>query len=176
MNEKVKLKPAKSPTGQSDLDEAMVPAVDSKKAGQVGQMLEGLALAYKKKYPDREVRWVYSPLHRGELSNVMMKRAQGYKPVLVKDIGSLDGFEPEDRVRIGDCILMSIPAEKRRRLEAEVKERADEQLKQVEQDYYDKVSNLDAREGAEPRMRPAGRAVIEERDREYEIKQRDKED
>jgi hypothetical protein len=164
-NKKIEIK-------SSDKDTTSIPTVDSRKAGQVGQMLEGLALAFKEKFPDREVRWVYSPLHRGELSNIMTKRAQGYKPVFVKDIGTLDGFDPDEQVRISDLVLMSIPKEVHKKIEAEVKERADEQLKSVEQEYYDKIGTLDARDGADPRMRPAGRAVIEERDHEYEIEQR----
>lgn len=168
MSDSIKIKPKPAPSEGPE----PIPQVDSKKAGHVGQTLEGIALLYKQKHPDREVCWVYSPLHRGELSNVMTKRSQGYIPVMVKDVGTLDGFKSSDQMRVGDLVLMSVEKEIHEKLEAEVKERADEQLNQIEQEYYENIGALDAREGAEPRMRPAGRAVIEERDHEYEDKQR----
>jgi hypothetical protein len=156
----------------AEVASARVPKISARKAGKVGQVMEGLAAAYEQKYPDRKVRWVYSPLHRGELSNVMTRRAQGYSPVLAEDLGSLDGFDPSDQVRVGDCILMSITAEERKEIEAEIKSRADEQARSVESEYYHTVGSLDSREAGQPRMRPSGRAVIEERDREFEIHQR----
>jgi len=174
MSEKITIRTKSESAGEptENLEYEGLPQVDSKKAGHVGKTLEGIALAYKQKHPDRECRWVYSPLHRGELSNVMTKRSQGYKPVMVKDVGMLDGFNPEDQMRVGDLVLMAIHQETHKKLEEEVKERADEQLKQVEREYYDQIQNLDVRDGQDPRMRPAGRAVIEERDHEYEHKQR----
>lgn len=148
-----------------------IPKVSSKKAGQVGQMLEGLAQLFRELNPGKSCRWVYAPLHRGELSNVLGRRAQGYRQVFVKDLGSLDGFDPEDVVRVGDCILMSIPEEVQHAIAMEKQERASSQLKQVEQEFYNNIGGLDERDGAEPRMRPSGRAVIEERDRDYDTKQ-----
>lgn len=153
------------------------PNVRVRSRGQVSGILEMYAAAYRKRYPERAVRYVYDPEHRKELSGVLGRMAQGYQLVT---FGELDlgvaGFKDEDTVRVSDLVLMSIPAEEKEELVAERQSYATEQRRSVEREYYQKIEQA-ANENSNPNhtrpgATPIGRASIQEREFEYDIEQR----
>ena len=166
-------KKAKEP--HFDSDEPRVPEVTVASKGRVGQMLDSLADMYKKENPGRGCRWVYSPLHKPELSHVLGRMAQGYQSVLVTELGNaIPGMKEEEEVRISDLVLMSIPAAIQKQIQAELNERAAEQARAVDRAFYEEQDKVEAEApGGEVHRSPArGRAVIEERTLEYDEEQR----
>ena len=152
-----------------------VPEVRSTVPGKVNRTLEGLGERYKTLFPDRDCRWVYSPQHRPELSNVIARKAEGYRKVKTEEIDmDLEDLESGDNVRVGDVILMSIPREEREGLIAERQEIADEQTRSTERSYYEESEAMFAEartQGDESSGRPKGRSKTEVRTLEYDVNQ-----
>jgi len=148
-----------------------VPRVSSRSRGKVSQTLELLGEMYLERHPDRDIRWVYHPEHRPDLSNVITRRAYGYEEVYVRELGeSVLGLKDADVVRVGDVVMMSCPAEVKKELREEIAERAREQASSVERGYYEAIDEIKKPSGAE--MRARGKAAIEEREVAYDIEQR----
>lgn len=148
-----------------------VPRVRTGSRGKISQTLDMLGEMYKKDNPEREIRWVYHPEHRPDLSNVITRRAQGYVEVYVEDLGdTVLGLKSGEVVRVGDLILMSCPTEVKEELREEIAERAREQASSVQREFYDSIDQVAKPGGAE--MRARGKAAIEEREASYDIEQR----
>lgn len=153
------------------------PVVRTRSRGQVSTSLETYAKAYRDRYPDRDVRYVYDPSHKPELSGVLGRKAQGYQIVTLGEAGLASTSDEEDNpVRVGDLVLMSIDKKTRGQLRKEVNDKAAEQRLSVDRQFREAVNA--AAEAADKEghtrapVRPVGRASIEEREREYEIEQR----
>lgn len=175
------MSPIKNVAGQKvkephfDADEPRVPEVRVAAKGRVSQMLDSLAEIYQKANPGRGCRWVYSPLHKPELSHVLGRRAEGYQPVMAKELGEdIPGMNSEEQVRIADTILMSIEKEVQEAIQAELNERAAEQARAVDRAFYEAQDEVEAAApgGEVHRSKARGRAVIEERSLEYDEEQR----
>lgn len=162
---------------QANRRERKAPKVATRKKGRINQALDGFAEQYEKQNPGRSAQWVYSPAHNPELSNIMSRRSQGYRPVDASELGSDSTYQDDEgEVRVGDLLLMSIADEEREEILQEKRERAEDQIQSVEADYYDNITSLGNNDHGRPRMSPAGRSVIEKRDHEYEYHQREEED
>ena len=150
-----------------------VPRVTVQSKGRVTQMMEQLADLYKAKHPDRDVRYVYSPVHRPDLSNVLTRRAQGYIPVIAQELGTdVPGIKADEDVRVGDVVLMSIERATREAISQELEDLAKEQSSSVERSFYDSIESMGDGVSEEHKPRPRGRSVIEEREFAYDIEQR----
>jgi hypothetical protein len=153
------------------------PFVRVRSAGRVSGLLETLAQAYENANSGFSCRWVYSPEHRPELSNVIARKSQGYRNVLISELDSeiasdIAGTDTEI-VRIGDAVLMAIPTEVRRELENEVSEASKAQMLSVEKSYYDEVDSAFVRDkGRAHRLKARGKVQIQEEDYEYDIQQK----
>jgi hypothetical protein len=158
------------------------PSVRVRSAGKVNNVMNMLGEKYRELVPDRDCRWVYAPIHKPELSNVMSRLAQGYVPVLIKDLplakGLMPGLKPSDEVRVGDTVLMSIEAEVREIFKEELHQDALEQGKRVEREYFDALEG-ESEEGSSGEAHKAsgrGSFKLEEQEREYEYEQRTSEE
>ena len=145
--------------------------------GRMNRRLKMLSDMYLQNHQGKSTRWVYSPEHKPDLSNVVSRQADGYALVYNKDLGaeflkSLPGMKPEEPVRIGDVVLMSIAAEVQKAFQRELDERAKGELERVEQEFHQKISDMEVPGGKmreEYRARPRGRSVIEEVEREVSV-------
>lgn len=151
------------------------PRVEVRNRGKVSATLEGIAEEFQKDNPELKCRWVYSPEHKPDLSNVIGRKAQGYRVVVGKDSSmatEMLGLEPDEKVRVGDVILMAIPLDEYREIEADLRARAEAEKDRVSHEYYEATERI-ATAGMRPehKPRPRGRAVIEERDFEFEVEQ-----
>jgi hypothetical protein len=136
---------------------------------------------YDSKNPGRCARWVYSPQHKPELSNVIGRRMDGWTEVRVQDLPDtkeLLGLKgEEDVVRSGDVVLMSNTTAKRDELRKENVDRAKEQVEQVNVKHYKDTENIKVStpDGDTHSVRPRGRAAIEEREINFEYTHKDPE-
>lgn len=147
-------------------------------AGQISQALEGYAAKYRENYPNRAVRYVYDPTHKPELSNVLGRQAMGYELVKYRELElDSDSVDDDAVVRVGDLVLMSIDADTKQALVEEREGWAKDQMKQVQRKFYNEVEEAAEKRTPShhsgPAARPLGRAVIEERSFEYDVKQRE---
>ena len=151
-----------------------IPTVKSSVKGRISRTMEMLAELYKQDNPDRDCRYVYSPEHRSDLSNVLSRMSQGYQYVFVKDLAhEVPGFEEGDsKVRVGDVVLMSIPTEVREAIQEEILEDAAHQVDAVEDGYKAAIEAATDGGRGEHRSVPRGRSIIEERDHHYDVEQR----
>lgn len=154
------------------------PVVRARSRGQISGALERYAGLYRRQYPDREVRYVYDPEHKPELSGILARQASGYEIVTNGEIEATGrGLKADDPVRVGDLVLMSIPKEEKEREEAYRHSQAKEQLKRVDRDFYHEVGeagNSAQKPGHKgPPMRPVGSSKTEERELTYEVEQRE---
>lgn len=144
--------------------------------GQISNALERQAEEYRKQFPDREVRYVYDPEHKPELSGILGRKAQGYRIVTQAEVG-LTGDEAEENkpVRVGDLVLMSIPRAEKEAEEAYRANLSKEQMQRVQRDFYQDQGELGSRSKpghhSKAPTRPIGTATIEERDFEYDVEQ-----
>lgn len=148
--------------------------------GQVSQALERFAEMYRNNYPERDVRYVYDPTHKPELSGIMGRQALGYQIVTYGELGLVDekeGVAEDQTVRVGDLVLMSVDKDTKQALRDEREELARDQMKKVNREFYHEVEEearkRTPRDHSGPGSRPIGRAVIEERSFEYDIEQRE---
>ena len=120
-------------------------------------------------------RWVYSPEHKRELSNVVSRMSEGYQRVDISELGEgLEDYVVGDEVRVGDVILMKISRIEKTELVEELAARAQDQTQSVEAGFYEGIADLGLKDshGDDVRARPTGRTTIEERELDYDIEQR----
>lgn len=165
-----------------DLEMEDVPSVQTTSKGRVSQSLEFLAKAYEARHEGkRKTRWVFSPINKPELSNVIGRKMDGWKVVAGKDLPEameLLGTEELEIVRQGDVILMWNTPEKLKELRAEVDERTKEQAASVQRSHEDGMKKVGA---DDPKMRPEhevrakGTAQIEVKEVQIDYTQRKEE-
>lgn len=154
------------------------PVIRARSRGQISGALERYAEMYRSKYPDREVRYVYDPEHKPELSGILARQAAGYEIVSYAEIDATGrGVEGEEPVRVGDLVLMSIPRELKEAEEQYRHSQAKDQLSRVDQDFYHEVGEAGGKAQRQthkgPPMRPVGSSKIEEREITYDVEQRE---
>ncbi len=148
------------------------PRTRVKRGGKVSRRLEALAKMYTDSHPGQEVRFVYHPQHKPDLSNVVSRQTDGWRLCYVKDLGEdvdeiLPGMKPEDTVRVGDAVLMHIAADVRQGYREDQDAINLEERSRVESDFYNSIDEIDA--NPEHKPRPRGRSVIEEVEREVDV-------
>jgi hypothetical protein len=158
--------------------EEKVPSITVKARGRINSVLDQLGALYRGRNPDRDCRWVYAPTHKPELSNVLGRRASGYVEVRLVDLPEakdlMQGLNPDDVVRVGDLVLMSIEAELREIYKKEAHDTAAEQGSRVGRKYYESLMN-EERAGPDGKAHKAtgkGAVTIEEKTFEYDVEQR----
>lgn len=161
-------------------EKASPPVVRTKAAGRVSDTLERFAEFYKKNNPGFECRWIFDPQHKPELSAKMGRLATGYKTIFFKDLGNAEELQalgmsgkPDDEIRVADVVLMGIPAALKQAAEKENVLRAQEQARSVDRAYHDALNAANAGLPERHRSRAIGRSVIEEREFEFDIEQRE---
>lgn len=159
------------------------PSIRVRARGRLASITDELARLYREANPERDCRWVYAPTHKPELANVLTRRAQGYQEVTVNELPEakdlMTGASPDDAVRIGDVILMSIEAEVREIYKEELYQLAKEQGEQVQTQYYEKIAEESQKSSISGRKHKAaakGSVKIEERELEYEYEQKTSEE
>jgi hypothetical protein len=154
---------------------AKAPVTRVRSGGKVGQRLKMLADMYLRTRPEEDVRFVYSPEHKPELSNVTSRHIDGYRMCYVKDLGDdvaemLPGMKPDDPVRVGDVVMMAIAASIRQEIQAGLDDSAAEEMGRVQEEFYNAVEEMELKKGMRPeyRARPRGVSVTEHVEREVE--------
>lgn len=143
--------------------------------GRMNRRLKQISDLYIARNPSMGTRWVYSPEHKPDLSNVLSRQADGYKLVYNKDLGdefvaSIPGVKAEEPVRIGDVVLMAIAAVVQKAFQKELDERATADRDRVQSEFYGKIEDMEVKGMRdEYRARPRGRSVIEEVEREVDV-------
>lgn len=153
------------------------PDVRVRNRGQVTSTLERYADAYRKRYPDRDVRWVYNPTHKPELSGILGRSAEGYRVVTWGELGmEIEGMKEDAIVQVADLALMSIDKATRAKLRADREQAAKDQLNLVKRKFYEEVdaeaSAVKPSHHSRPPMRAVGEASIQEKEFEYNVEQR----
>lgn len=143
--------------------------------GKVNRRLRTIADLYLASHPEMAVRWVYSPLHKPELSNVIDRQIDGYVMVYVRDLGEgtvalMPGVEADEPARVGDTILMAIAAAEQREIQADLDQAALDEYGRVEEEFQGAVEDISLGKGMkeEYRVRPMGRSVTELVERDVE--------
>ncbi len=158
------------------------PVTRVKSGGRVSRRLEVIAEIYLRTRPNKAVRFVYSPEHKPELSNVTSRHIDGYRTVYVKDLGDdvgemMPGIKSEDPVRVGDVIMMSIDAEIRQEIQDDLDQAATGELSRVEEEFHHAVEDMTLKTGMrdEYKSRPRGRSLTEVVEREVDVPEAHKE-
>ena len=155
-------------------DKAKAPHTRVRSGGKVGRRLRTLADMYIALHQDQDVRFVYSPENKPELSNVTSRHIDGYRMCYVKDLGDvaemLPGMKPDDPVRVGDVVMMGIAATVRQEIQADLDHSAAEEMERVQEEFYNAVEEMELKKGMRPeyRARPRGVSVTEHVEREVE--------
>ena len=156
-------------------EKAKAPHTRVRSGGKVGRRLKTLADMYIAKHPDQDVRFVYSPEHKPELSNVTSRHIDGYRMCYVKDLGDdvaemLPGMKADDPVRVGDVVMMAIAASIRQDIQAGLDDPAAEEMDRVQEEFYSAVEEIELKKGmrSEYRARPRGVSITEHVEREVE--------
>ena len=165
-------------------EERKTPSKEEKKAaphtrvrsgGKVNRRLRTIADMYLANHPEMAVRWVYSPLHKPELSNVIDRQIDGYVMIYVKDLGTdtvefMPGVKADEPARVGDTILMAIAAAEQREIQAGLDAAAADEYGRVEEEFQGAVEDIALAKGMkeEYRVRPMGRSVTELVERDVE--------
>lgn len=151
------------------------PLTRVKSGGKVSQRLRILADLYLKNHSGQSVRWVYSPLHKPELSNVVSRQIDGFELVYVRDLGEdtvalLPGMKSEEPVRVGDTIMMAIAEDIRQGLQGLNDQAAADEADRVEEEFYGAIEDVKLEKGMKPEYqpRPLGSSVTELMEREVE--------
>lgn len=155
-----------------------IPKTRVQSAGRISATLEGIADAFRRTHPQLEPRWIYDPKHKPELSGTMSRLAMGYSFVTWGQFDSAGLARPpeakdDESVRVADSVLMAVPVEIKRELERENAERAAEELRRVDRQYYEAIEGLGQKLDDRHKPRPRGTAVIEEREYEFDYTQRE---
>ncbi len=158
------------------------PVTRVRSGGRVSRRLEVIAEMYLKTRPDMAVRFVYSPEHKPELSNVTSRHIDGYRTVYVKDLGDdvgemMPGIKPEDPVRVGDVIMMSIAADVRQEIQDDLDRASADEMSRVEEEFHHAVEDMKLESGMreEYKSRPRGRSLTEVVEREVDVPEAHKE-
>jgi len=159
--------------GQEDARRTAPARVRTRKKGKVGGVLDGIAAEYDELNPGRKSRWIFAPENKPDVSNIMGRRAEGWRMVKASEIGdgTIPDLEKDEIVRISDVVLMSIDVESYAELVQEKRELAQAQIESVEREYYDKIMQESQKVPDRYRMTPRGEVTVEERLHEYEIEQ-----
>lgn len=108
---------------------------------------------------------VYDPKHKPDLSNVLSRQVDGYSLVLVKELGeehALPGLGPDEPVRIGDTVMMSIAEDDRAIIQEQLERSAEDEYTRVEQEFQHSVEEITHKKGGKTYSpRPMGRSVTE---------------
>lgn len=162
--------PAEKPVGKEKKE--TVPTTRVKSGGRTNRRIEDLTNLYKRKNPGKSVRWVYDPQHKPDLSNLLSRQVDGFRLVLVKDLGeelALPGMKPDEPVRVGDTVMMSVDEAETRKMRAELDKAAADEMTRVEQEFSSAIEEITAtKSGKTYSPRPLGRSVMEEVEREVE--------
>lgn len=174
-----------------DVEERKTPSKDKKakapvtrvrSGGKVGRRLKLLADMYIARHPEYGVRFVYSPEHKPELSNVTSRHIDGYRLCYVKDLGDeasemLPGMKPEDIVRVGDVVMMAVEEAIRQEMREDLDRATAEEMSRVQEEFYDAVDEMKLQSGMrdEYRARPRGSSVTEAVEREVDVPESHKE-
>lgn len=152
--------------------------------GKVSQRLRILADLYLATSGNagKSVRWVYSPLHKPELSNVINRQIDGFALIYVKELGEdtvalLPGTDAEEPVRVGDVIMMAIDEAVRQGLQDDNAKSAEEERTRVEEEFYASVDEIQLASGMrkEYRARPRGTSITEIVERDVDVPEAHKE-
>jgi len=153
------------------------PVVRVRSVGQVTSTLEKYAALYRVGHPDRDVRYVYDPTHKPELSAVLERASDGYEMVTLGEIGMASISDDENKpVRVGDLVLMSIDKETLSELKQIEADRATEQRMSVSRAYRDAIeaaASESQKSGTRSPIRSVGKVSIDLKEKEYEFEQRE---
>lgn len=180
------------PRTADDAKERITPSKDKKaraphtrvrSGGKVGKRLKLLADMYIEGHPEMGVRFVYSPEHKPELSNVTSRHIDGYRTCYVKDLGGdagemLPGMKPEDPVRVGDVVMMAVAEAIRQEMRDDLDALNAEEMDRVQEEFYDAVDEMKLKSGMrdEYKPRPRGTTKTEHVEREVVVPDSHKED
>jgi hypothetical protein len=169
--------------GPSKDRKARAPHTRVRSGGKVGRRLKLLADLYIERHPTEGVRFVYSPEHKPELSNVTSRHIDGYRLCYVKDLGGeasemLPGMKPEDIVRVGDVVMMAVAEAIRQEMREDLDIATAEEMGRVQEEFYEAVDEMKLKSGMrdEYRARPRGVSVTEAVEREVDVPDSHKED
>lgn len=152
-----------------------IPHIRMKAAGKVDRTLEGIASLFRGNNPGMTCRWVYHPEHKGELSNILSRRAEGYSMVGTDELGAdAKGLLlSDDEVRVADVVLMKISIVEQKELRDELAAMALDQTRSVNEKFHEAVSETVAGGvDTEHHGQPRGKVTIQERTHEYDFDQR----
>lgn len=146
------------------------PTTRVRSAGRVSKNMDGLGDIYRSKNPDMDVRWVYDPQHRPELSNVTARQVEGYVLVYGREFeGENFQLDADKPVRHGDTVLMAMPRELRDQLMQDRAEVAKEELKSIDRNFYESIDSIPSQTGdPKHKARPRGSTTIQEKTVEFD--------
>ncbi len=149
-------------------EKARAPHTRVKSGGRVQKRLRLLADMYIALNPEKGVRFVFHPENKPDLSNVTSRHIDGYRLVYVKDLGTnlaeiLPGMKPEDPVRVGDTVMMSIAKKIQQEMAEELDYAAAEERDRVQEEFYHSIEEVTLDKGmkASYKPRPMGESVTE---------------
>lgn len=156
-------------------EKAAAPHTRVRSGGKVSRRLEILAEIYLKTRPEKAVAWVYSPLHKPELSNVISRQIDGYVMTYVHELGEdtvalLPGMDSDEPIRVGDVIMMAIAAVTMKEIREDLDQAAIGERDRIEEEYYHATDEVTIGKGMRDayKVRPMGDAVTEEVEVEVE--------
>lgn len=159
--------------------EKELPFVRVRNIGQVTSTLERYAALYRAEHPDRDVRYVYDPTHKPELSGILERVSDGYTLVTNGEIGTASTSDEEHiPVRVGDLVMMSIDKKTQKDLRKADADIAAEQRLSVSRAYRDAIESAASegrKVGARDPITSVGQVSIDVKEKEYDIEQRSQE-
>jgi hypothetical protein len=157
-------------------DKKPLPEVRAGVRGQVNSIKNHLIESFRRNNPDWDVRFVYAPEDRGDLTKILQRRVIGYQPVAADELGlETDDVElfsnSKGQVRVGDGMMMKILKTRRMELVAETIADAREEVARTRSQYYDSVASIRARSslGEERTGMPTGDIAVSEEVREVKF-------
>lgn len=159
----------------SDTRRRVVPRVRTQTfGGPVQDMMLRFAERFRQLHPDAEVSFVYDPTHKPQLSKLSKRQSQGYRIVRGEELELQDHQLEEGKpVRVGDLVMMTVPAGLKDALDLEKAEIAAEELKRPKNEYYESIEGIEVPRpgGGTERAKPVGDAKAEWVEREFDINQ-----
>ncbi|MGW8181771.1 MAG: hypothetical protein ACWGQW_23825 [bacterium] len=121
------------------------PRIRARERGSTNSMLESVARPFLDAHPDKEVRWVLSPEHSKELSQIYKRQAQGYELVdpTTEDIVYPHGVSGSN-VRVGDLVLMAIDKDYRAEDEEQATKVAQREANKSRDSYLEAMRGVKA--------------------------------
>ena len=170
---KIDTKERKTPSKE---EKAKAPHIRVRSGGKVGRRLKLLADMYIESHPEQGVRFVYSPEHKPELSNVTSRHIDGYRLCYVRDLGDavgemLPGMKGDDIVRVGDVVMMAVDEAVRQEMREELDTATADEMGRVQEEFYEAVDEMELKTGMrdEYRARPRGVSITEAVEREVNV-------